>query len=144
MSNRNPNQSLPASGADLITDRKYKPDALRAVGVLRRAKPWRGTPDERLAKLRACSEQLSAIYGVHSPTVVFAPGALPMWEPELNVIQLDRLSVVTFLHLFCCLRGMKPRERFAWSLSLFRRCFPVSFARCTFEGLWLRNANATH
>jgi hypothetical protein len=54
------------------------------------------------------------------------------YSPALHRIALrGKLSVVTFLHEFGHARGFGERQACRWSLNLFRRCFPRSFARCT-------------
>jgi hypothetical protein len=37
---------------------------------------------------------------------------------------------VTFLHEFAHARGFDERQACRWSINLFRRCFPRSFASC--------------
>ena len=38
--------------------------------------------------------------------------------------------MLTYLHEFAHARGYDERGACRWSLNLFRRCFPRSFARC--------------
>ena len=47
---------------------------------------------------------------------------------------VGRLSVVTFLHEFGHALGYGERGACRWSINLFRRCFPRSFARCRQAG----------
>jgi hypothetical protein len=52
-----------------------------------------------------------------------------------------RLSVATYLWAFARARGLTAREAFRWSLSLFARMFPRSFAGCQFRGPFLVREN---
>jgi hypothetical protein len=107
----------------------FKPAALAAVRDLARAKPWRGSPAERLAKLAACLDRLAEAYGVRRPSL--AVGRTDCYRPGLNSIELTpALSVVTFLHEFSHARGHDERDACRWSINLFRRCFPRSYAAC--------------
>ena len=122
--------NYPATVAEVLDDSiRFKPAALAAVRDLARAKPWRGTPDERLAKLRRCLLELSTAYGIEPPRLTV--GAIDCFIPAFQQIQLTaRLSVVTFLHEFAHARGFDERQAVRWSVNLFRRCFPRSYARC--------------
>jgi len=117
--------------------------ALAAMKTFRRSKAWRGTFEERLAKFESLRTALGEAYGIN-PKLVFhgaedrgqiGNGA---YDPAGDTLHLvGKLSVVTFLHVFARARGMSRREAFRWSLSVFKRMFPVSFARCHSEGLTL-------
>ena len=117
--------------------------ALAAVKAFRRSKAWRGTFEERLAKFHALNAGLCLAYGLGSGMVFegeenrnqMGDGC---YDPRKDVIHLvGKLSVVTFLHCVARARGMTRQEAFRWSLSVFARMFPVSFARCHSEGLFL-------
>ena len=47
---------------------------------------------------------------------------------------LSYLSVLAYLHEFAHARGADERQACHWSINLFRRCFPRSFARCRAVG----------
>lgn len=124
----------PATVAEVLDDRiTYRPQALAAVRRLARAKPWRGTPTERFAKLQACLRELAAAYGIDCPRLMI--GSVDCYVPAANLIQLTPgLSVVTLLHEFGHARGFDERQTCRWSINLFRRCFPRSFAACRQDG----------
>lgn len=128
----------------------FEPAALRAVKALARSKPWRGEWDQRFANLSQCLTALCEAYRikpwqlVHTGDRCGCSGASHV-NPRLKRVHLrGRLSVVTLLHLFA-----KARFGFAndadhiramvWSATLFKRCFPISFARCRFVGGLLVN-----
>lgn len=128
------------SGADFINPRrKYRPAVLRAVKQLRRDKPWRGTNEERREKFVRCLEALAAAYSIPAPVLFTATEHTGLSE---DVMFLSRFSVVTFLHLFAAAAfpGCSAVKPFAWSLTLFARCFPRSFAGCRFNGYALERA----
>lgn len=125
--------NYPATVAEVLSDRiTYKPAALAAVRDLARAKPWQGSVLMRLAKIERCNAALAAAYGIPAPTIrVRASRGGDCYRPASNTIELSsRISVVTFLHEFGHARGFDERQTCRWSINLFRRCFPRSYARC--------------
>jgi hypothetical protein len=119
----------------LINDRKqYSEAVLEAVKEFARSKPYRGTNEERQAKYEALHVKLCAAYGIEITlqfvSIVNAPLGGFTFDDQTNVLTLTgKLSVVNYLHAFTAARGCGKRERFAWSLNLFKRCFPRSFER---------------
>jgi hypothetical protein len=130
-------RNYPRSVAEVLDDRMtFRPAALRAVRAFARSKPWRGTFAERWDKFMALRQALSEAYGV-APILEFhgteQPGAVgngAYWPAFNKIVLVGRLSVVTFLHEFAHARGADERQAVRWSVNLFRRCFPRSFARC--------------
>jgi hypothetical protein len=120
---------------------RFKPAALRAVRAFARSKPWRGTLAQRKNKFRRLNRRLAAAYGIARPRLVFAgvaagtPSGASNYRPASHTITLaGKLSVVTYLHEFGHARGFDERRTCCWSINLFRRCFPRSFARCRAVG----------
>jgi hypothetical protein len=116
----------------------FKPEALRALCRFRRSRPWRGTVEERKAKIRRLNRELAAAYGVREPALSFAIGDCE--TPRGNgcyarcshsITLVGRLSVLTYLHEFAHARGYGERGACRWSINLFRRAFPRAFARLT-------------
>lgn len=129
----------PQTVAEVLDDgRKYDPRALRVLRAFRRSKPWRGTVRERLDKLRSLNAALAAAYGIAAPDLVHAPRqrGSSYYSPAFHRIVLaGELSVVTFLHEFGHARGWRSERKVcAWSINLFRRVFPRSYARLEHEG----------
>jgi hypothetical protein len=119
----------------------FKPAALRAVRMFARSKPWRGSIAQRKEMFRRLNRALAAAYGIAEPRLVFAgveagaPSGRSSYRPLFHTITLaGRLSVVTYLHEFAHARGADERQACRWSINLFRRCFPRSFARCRAVG----------
>jgi hypothetical protein len=136
-----PSRVYPATVAEVLSDNAtFNPNALRAVRAFRRSKPWRGTVDERIAKFRTLNAALAAAYGIPEPDLrpcLIDSGVAGngMYSPSNHLIVLaGKLSVVTFLHEFGHARGFGERGACRWSINLFRRMFPRSFARCEFRG----------
>jgi hypothetical protein len=123
-------RNYPATVAEVLSDtRTYRPDALRALRAFRSTKPWRGTAAERRAKFRRLHRELCGVYGVR-PRLTFSAREVACYVPVQDRINLPRLSVVTYLHEFAHTRGADERQACRWSINLFRRVFPRSFARC--------------
>jgi hypothetical protein len=115
--------------ADILDDNAtFDPAALAAVRELARSRPWRGDDAERLAKLNACAAKLAAAYQHDAWT--FALGLTPSIDREQRVVTLSKPSVVTFLNIMALVRGQSMVGAFRWSINIFKRCFPRSFAAC--------------
>ncbi len=140
------NDTYPATVNEVIdATMTFRPQVLRACDEFKRAKPWRGTDDERHQKLRSLHSALSAAYGLTpQPRLIFGTDAASCsgrscYIPAMAVIILrGRLSVVTYLHEFAHARGMGERDAARWSLNLFKRVWPKLFARCRHDGHMLR------
>jgi hypothetical protein len=63
------------------------------------------------------------------------PSGSSCYDPVRNMIRLrGRLSVVTYLHEFGHALGYGEQGACRWSINLFRRFFPRSYARLVPEG----------
>jgi hypothetical protein len=122
--------TYPATVAEVLDDSaKFNPAALAVVRGMARAKPWRLKPRQRLELFRQSASELAVIYGIACPRV--GPGPIDCYLGRTNQICLTApYSVVTFLHEFGHARGFDERQTCRWSINLFRRCFPRSFAAC--------------
>lgn len=118
---------------------KFHPETLDAIQAFARLKPWRGTFDERQSKFRQLHADLCQIYGVNPTLIVQGDGTGDSGSSSFclgtNVIALTgRLSVITFLHEWGhVLKGHSEFEACRWSLGLFQRGFPKSFARLRWD-----------
>jgi len=116
-----------------------------AVKAFRDAKPWRGTPEERLAKFTELHRGLARAYDLE--TILIREGndeegasAGSCFAPRVNRIVLrGKLSVVTYLFCFALACGLHHIAALAWAKDTFRHFFPRSFARCTDVGGMLVN-----
>jgi hypothetical protein len=115
---------------------KYKPAVLSAVSAFARSKPWAGTVDERKAKFAVLHAALCGIYE-RECELIFAsdfgnqdiPSGRSSFNPHYRRITLcGRSSVVTYLHEFAHALGKNEFRATSWSVNLFARKFPRSFA----------------
>ena len=140
----------PLDGSALVNrNRRFSPQCMAAMRDFRRAKPWRGTLDERQAKFQALHDALCEAYGLVGalkPELRFIgmgdalpdqPGNGGYHSLENRIVVAGRLSVATYLWAFARARGMDGENAFRWSLSLFARIFPRSFEGCHFVGPFL-------
>lgn len=134
---------------------KFKPDVLRAAKVLAAGKPWAGDFDRRFDLLADCLRALCEAHGLKpiqlthvGDRVGFSGGS--RFRPNLRRVELTgRLSVVTMFQLFAIARAVDDvgddfdaadlLAAIRWSVTLFRRVFPISFSRCEFDGRFLTN-----
>jgi hypothetical protein len=106
---------------------KFRKDTINEINRFKRFLPWRGTVRERRAKLRYLNRQLCGIYGINV-RIVFNRQTPSCYKPSLNLIVLEDCSVVTYLHEFAHAMGRNEKGACRWSLNLFKRYFPKSFA----------------
>lgn len=141
--------NYPQTVAEVIDpNATFKPEALRAVKAFAKSKPWQGTLVERWQKFQKLNAELAAAYGIPVPTLVLSgsgegDSGASSYCPATHTITLrGRLSVVTLMHELAHARGMGERGATKFSVNLFRRCFPRSFARCEHEGHTLRRMDS--
>ncbi len=134
-------RNYPQHASEVIDpEATFKPAAVRAVKQLARSKPYRGTTAERQTKFRLCLEELAAAYRIPLPSLVFqnaedrSSGDSCYIPASHTIVLRGRLSVVTFLHEFGHARGFDERQACHFSINLFAKCFPRSFASCRIEG----------
>ena len=140
------NSNYPRSVAECLSETiKFKPEVLRAVRRFAKMKPWRGTVPERQEKCRWLNRALADAYGVDEPRLVFGTdeskdSGSSCYIPSMRTIILKgRLSVVSYLHeVGHFLFGRSEHQACRWSINLFRRVFPKTFARCHWDGHMLR------
>ncbi|NQT91430.1 MAG: hypothetical protein HQ559_01620 [Lentisphaerae bacterium] len=133
--------NYPADGATCIDDNlKYRSATTDAVDVFKRSHPYRGTLVERKRKFRSLHRKLNAVYGRRTKLntrLVDGEGhsGSSNYSPHDDRITLSgKLSVVTYLHEYAHALGRDERGACRWSLNLFKRAFPRSFARVHFDG----------
>jgi hypothetical protein len=126
------------------------PGAVAVAKAALKTKLWRGTPEERLEKLRALNRNMSAHFEVPECSVaVRETGIGPHYVPGDDSIVLDVPSLVSWAHefghhLLHCKRK-RQNEDFprAFSLGLFYRAAPRMFEKARAEGrLKFTNVNA--
>lgn len=139
-------RDYPSSVEEVLDpNKRYRRAALRAVKAFARSKPYVGTIAERKAKFRILNAALAAAYDLPAPRLVFETnetrdsGSSCFVPANDTIILRGRLSVVSYLHEFAHFRfGRSEVQACRWSINLFRRCFPRSWVRVTFEGHMVR------
>jgi hypothetical protein len=121
----------------------FRPDVLRAMREFRRSKPWRGTFAERCEKFERLNREIAEAYGMQPPVLILpesedhaAPGnggVGQMRDGRMAIGLSGHLSVITYLRMFAYVRGCDEERAIRWSVNLFRRVFPRSFAGCRLE-----------
>jgi hypothetical protein len=137
----------PANVYEVLDDNmKFRAAVLRAVRAFARSKPWRGTLAERWQKFQRLNNALAIAHRIEPPMLVLGGDGegssdRSHYEKRRHAIVLrGRLSVVTFLHEFAHALGKDERVACRWSINLFKKCFPASFARCRFDRHMVRSA----
>ena len=132
----------PATIAECLRpNRTYNANCLRAMKRFRRAFPWYGSTEQRKEKLRILNIDLANAYRIDPPALHF-DAHYSRYSRIDNSIHLSDLSVVTYLHEFGHALGKGERSTCIWSINLFRRVFPRSYARYRHDGHFLRIKSA--
>jgi hypothetical protein len=135
-----PSRNYPATVAEVLDPQmKFDRAALAAVRAFAASRPYRQTVALREQLVRELCAALSAAYGIRAPRLVVrwsrGSSGASCYRPLPHRIELrGRFSVVTFLHEFAHARGFDERGACRWSINLFAKCFPRSFARCRCVG----------
>jgi rRNA maturation protein Nop10 len=119
---------------------QLKPAVVKIVrDFIVKARPWRGTAEEKQQKFEAVIKKLARHYNIRPPTVHISDPEHAMgsgfYNRETNHIELPHYSVVTLLHEFKHamqhLTNQPQNEEVArgWSLSLFYKAAPKHFKR---------------
>ena len=134
--------NYPATVLEVLDDgKRYRPGVLSAMRRFRRSHPFRR--HHPLQKFRDLAAQLAPIYDIPVPEVRVgrmtggssgASSCQSLPGRAAVITMRGRMSVVTFLHEFAHALGRDERGACRWSLNLFRRIFPVSFARLRHVG----------
>jgi len=138
---------------DVLDDgMKFRRGTLAAVRWLAKQKPYRGSLARRKRLIRELYRRLADVYGIEPPVLRFrdldgdssgessclrVPGQRPV------ITLRGKLSVVTALHEFRHALGGDEWQATKWSVNLFKRCFPRSFARCDRQGHMLVQRSRT-
>lgn len=116
---------------------KFRRGVVPAFRDFTASHPWKGTRDERKAKLRSLHSALCRVYGL-SISLVFIGDAYggdtnkpSRYEPVTHTIYVGRkLSVLTYLHQFSKARNAKARRPATdpivvreWAVTLFSRVY---------------------
>ena len=133
-------RDYPATVAEVLDpEMKFDRAALAAVRAFAAARPYRQTNERREQLVRELCAALAAAYGIRAPRLVVrwsrGSSGASCYRPLSHEIELrGRFSVVTLLHEFGHARGFGERAACRWSINLFAKCFPRSFARCRQAG----------
>lgn len=117
-------------------------EAVAAVKGLATERPWRGAFDRRVEAFIQCNRELNEAlpHDGHTWQLVHigartGDSGRSRIDPKLRRIVLaGHLSVVTFLYLFARTRDLPRAAAMVWAVTMFKKCFPRSFARCEFVG----------
>jgi len=132
----------PDTVAEVLSNRKYKREVLKAMKRFKKSKPFRGEFVERRAKFAKVFYELCNAYdiSINLELPIEESGAGNGYYSHFNrsVSLVGKLSVVTLLHEFAHALGKNEKGACSWSLNLFRRFFPRSFERGYSDGHVLR------
>lgn len=120
--------------------RTYPSAVISAVKAYRTSKPWRGTPEEKLAKLQSFHTALCTAYGVTATLTVLVQNGPSVFQYDATSITLSKFSVVTYLNAFKTFQLSHSEVLDSveeWAVTLYVRMFPVSAARMLVAGCFI-------
>ena len=127
----------------------FKTEAIQAVKEFKRAKPYRGTVQEKAAKYAALHDALCAVYGIKADLHMIMQereeprGTFDVHPERIGMALIGKFSVTNYLTGFAALRGMNNQQAVKWSVNLFAKCFPALFAELDTSGPFLRKRSDT-
>lgn len=112
---------------------KFKMGVIHAVKEFKRNCPYSVGDDLRYAGMVKLIAELNRLYNMHTVLTWDRTPAehsyTSNYTPGLDVIRMEgKLSIITLLHEYAHARGMGEKGAVNWSLSLFKRCYPIAFA----------------
>jgi hypothetical protein len=135
-----PNE-YPDTVVEVIDDKMtFPPEVIRVASELARSRPWTGTLAERKEKFRQAAVDLAVALGIRPPELRFGRidgsfSGASYYEPRHHRVVLSgRLSIITMFHEVGHALGFGERQATAFSVNLFKRCFPRQFARLIHRG----------
>lgn len=132
----------PKTVAEVIDNTiKYREATDKAITEFKESKPWQGDAKDMRKKIRKLNSSLAKAYGIERPQVVFVRrfrcGSCYIPVGNLIIIEQEKTgkySVVVFLHEFGHALGKNEKETCRWSINLFRKHFPKSYAKLVPKG----------
>jgi len=141
--------NYPKTVAEVLNDNiKFRSATNNAIIKFKLSKPWKGTRKEIKKKFRTLCHDLAEVYGIKEPRLEFGEpyefeipllngAVLPSiscYLPKSNKIYLEseydgKYSVVVLLHEFAHALHKDERQACRWSINLFRKHFPKSYAK---------------
>lgn len=116
---------------------KFRIGVIPAMRDFKAKYPYSVGMEARRQGLAVLLETLSGIYEIEEPELEFTePEKETSWESYYSedshkIVMVGKLSIITFLHEFAHCRGFDEVEAVKWSLSLFKRIFPIAFDKLT-------------
>ena len=107
---------------------------VEAIEEFARARPWRGTVDERREKITALHSRLCTAYNVKLSLVFDGLNQDDVFSGESRcdseqIVMNGRLSAITYLFLFALSGTVDRVKAMKFAANLFQRGMPRSFAR---------------
>ncbi len=124
-------------------DLKYRVGVYEVLKKFRSSRPWVGTMEEMQHKFKMLNEDLSEIYKMKTPQLVFVDRfptgscCIQNSKPPVIIIEPEqdsRYSVVCYLHEFAHALGKGEKDACKWSINLFKRIFPSSYEALDHKG----------
>lgn len=115
-------------------DMKFKFGTIKAVMEFKHKYPYSVGDNVRFAGMGELIDSLNEVYGLNV-SLAWKPTREDhsydsRYEPSTNyIIIVGKLSIITFLHEYAHALNMNEHDAILWSLSLFRRCYPIAFCK---------------
>jgi hypothetical protein len=120
-------------------NKKYKVGVISALKEFKRNYPYAVGNATRMIGMSELLNKLNAIYGINPvlnfSTIDDSNSFTSHYDPLTNTIMIaGKLSIITFLHEYAHARGKDEFGAVKWSLSLFKRCYPIAFTKLIASG----------
>jgi len=128
-------RNYPQRVEDVMDDKiRYKRGIVKALKRFKESGALRAEIPVCLEAMNRLVREFAAIHGLPMPTVEYRPDLVSCCLPHLNLICLDKMSIVTLLHEYAHLMGYDEWHACWWSINLFRKVYPEAYAKLEHQG----------
>jgi hypothetical protein len=130
----------PQTVKEVIKNVKYNKECITALKAYKEMKPWRGSEEERIWKMKTLHWNLNLAYRRTTKLQFVGGDQSSYYEPGEDLITIvGNPSVITYLHEYAhALYGASEKQACRWSINLFRKIFPRSYRNLKPVGHMLR------
>ena len=119
-----------------------------AVLHFKKVAPYKVGYDKRKEAMTELVERLALYYGIPAKVFFHCPEihdscssyASLYLDGRKEIHMVGKLSIITLLHEFAHLLGANEDEARAYSISLFKRCYPRAFGKLKQDGVCWKEA----
>jgi len=125
---------------NLSGDLLLNEEILKVLLEFKRLRPYRGSEEERLKKFLWLNEKFNLLFNKNILLLYSKNNPYPFYNPKLQIIVINKLSLISFLHEWAHAIGLLEEEEcLLFSTFYFAQVFPHLFRKLRFvNGYWIK------